>query len=245
MSNKQLPDRSSVIGNYAIIIGAMKSGTTTLHQRMSSHPEIAASTPKELNFFCHRYKPEIQAYEDRFRFDSGRHVYTLESSPNYTKLPRWRHVPARIARLPGRKRLIYILRNPIDRIDSHIAHNIAKGRLPNARVRGPEIGDLAISVSSYAKQIKEYEDAGLLSDMLLVDFVELSESPQTLVDKICDFLGVARFTAPDMDALNTRRLAQTFLTDEAHEYCRAALRPDVQALIDRYQFVPARAWGIV
>ena len=39
------PDR------IALIIGAMKSGTTTLFEVLSQHPQIAAAPDKECDFF--------------------------------------------------------------------------------------------------------------------------------------------------------------------------------------------------
>jgi hypothetical protein len=33
------------------VIGAMKSGTTSLHHYLAAHPEISMSRPKELDFF--------------------------------------------------------------------------------------------------------------------------------------------------------------------------------------------------
>lgn len=35
-----------------LIIGAAKSGTTTLYQYLCKHPQIFMSTPKEPNFFA-------------------------------------------------------------------------------------------------------------------------------------------------------------------------------------------------
>ena len=37
--------------NFALIIGAMKSGTTSLFHLLAQHPEIAAASVKEPNYF--------------------------------------------------------------------------------------------------------------------------------------------------------------------------------------------------
>ena len=37
---------------YALIIGAMKAGTTTLFDHLAAHPAVAPSHPKEPGFFA-------------------------------------------------------------------------------------------------------------------------------------------------------------------------------------------------
>jgi len=51
-----------------IIIGAAKSGTTTLCDRLGEHPEIFVSTPKEPKFFSidDNYKKGVAEYEKIF-----------------------------------------------------------------------------------------------------------------------------------------------------------------------------------
>ena len=41
-----------MIANFALIIGAMRCGTTSLFSYLSQHPEVAPSTPKEPDFFA-------------------------------------------------------------------------------------------------------------------------------------------------------------------------------------------------
>lgn len=41
-----------MINNFAVIIGCMKCGTTSLFYYLSQHPQIAACNPKEPNFFA-------------------------------------------------------------------------------------------------------------------------------------------------------------------------------------------------
>jgi hypothetical protein len=48
-----------------LIIGAMKAGTSSLHDYLSHHPDIFMSQQKELDFFCSNlnYKKGIEWYK--------------------------------------------------------------------------------------------------------------------------------------------------------------------------------------
>jgi len=236
--------RSMRFQGYAMIIGAMKSGTTTLHHILTQHPEIVPGVRKELNFFKRRKKRTrgVAAYEALFpRLDKARYAYTLDSSPNYTKPGRWDFAPRRIAALPGRKRLIYVLRDPIERIDSHIAHNVAEGRWtaedwPVERV---------LDISAYARQLAKFEDAGLLDDVLLVDFSELTVDPIGVAYRVHDFLGIGRVAPNSVEVRNPRKLDARFLRQDQLPQLKQQLQSDVETLITRYGFEPARSWAIV
>jgi hypothetical protein len=229
---------------YAMIIGAMKSGTTTLHYILAQHPEIATGLRKELNFFRRRKREArgVADYEAMFpRLDKLQHAYTLESSPNYTKPGRWDFVPSRIAELPGRKRLVYVLRNPIERIDSHIAHNVAEGRWTAEKWPLQQV----LNISAYASQLAKFEKVGLLDDVLLVDFSELSADPVGLAYRIHDFLGIPRVEPRSVEIKNTRKLDVQFLRPDQLPKIKQLLQADVETLITRYGFEQARSWSIV
>jgi Sulfotransferase domain len=110
-----------------IVIGAQKCGTSGLHYYLGLHPEIATSDPKELNFFiAERNWPRgVDWYRGRF---DARMPVRIEASPNYTAYPQHEGVPERMAQVVPDARLIYLVRDPIDRIAAHWVHNYSKGR---------------------------------------------------------------------------------------------------------------------
>lgn len=110
-----------------IIIGAMKSGTTSLHHYLNLHPEICMSRQKELNFFIEErnWSRGIQWYKSHFEAEAK--IYG-ESSPNYTMYPIWKSVPERMFSVIPETKLIYIIRNPIEQIISHYVHKYAVGK---------------------------------------------------------------------------------------------------------------------
>jgi hypothetical protein len=108
-----------------IIIGGMKAGTTSLHYYLSLHPEISMSNPKELNFFLaeSRHK-DLAWYQSHFKGEARIHG---EASPKYTCYPFFKGVPARMAALLPQVKLIYLVRDPIQRLISHYLHRLAYG----------------------------------------------------------------------------------------------------------------------
>src|SRR3954454_424581 len=101
-----------------LIIGAQKCGTTSLHTYLDAHPDVHMAAEKELDFFIEdrAWQRGLEWYATRFRDDAG---VRGESSPNYTGWPVWDGVPERAAAVIPKARLVYLVRDPIDRIESH------------------------------------------------------------------------------------------------------------------------------
>ena len=64
--------------NFAIIIGAMKSGTTSLFDLLSQHPEVAGSRSKEPDFFGSHQNPSASL--DRYSRNARASVRIPEPS---------------------------------------------------------------------------------------------------------------------------------------------------------------------
>jgi len=104
-----------------IIIGAGKSGTTSLHNELAQHPQIIQAREKEVSFFNRDYFKGISHYRANYPILRGRfgEFRRIEGTPGYLDHP---HCAKRIKRhLPGAK-LIAVLRNPIERAVSHYYH---------------------------------------------------------------------------------------------------------------------------
>ncbi len=110
-----------------VVIGAQKCGTSGLHYYLSLHPEISMSRPKELNFFIEERNWPRGVDWYRRHFDPGARVRG-ESSPNYTAYPQHEGVSERMHDLLPDARLIYLVRDPLERIAAHWVHNYAKRR---------------------------------------------------------------------------------------------------------------------
>lgn len=110
----------------------MKCGSTTLFRDLDASPEILFPVHKEPH----------NLLNDRVLTESGRHEYSNlykgakssqllgDASTGYTKLPIHTGVPERAKSVLGANvKIVYIIRNPVDRIQSHYRHLLSR---PNA-----------------------------------------------------------------------------------------------------------------
>ena len=178
------------------IIGAMKSGTTTLHEYLDTHPQILMSHEKEPGYFVTElglHKGE-EWYRSRWQQDGDDYRYLGESSTHYTKLPVFQGVPERLYQFNPEARLIYIMRNPFDRVVSQYWHTLRDayhgGELrPLLKAVQEDPGYLAFS--DYATQLEPYFDRFGRGAVQILTFEALLEDPQREVDQIYRWLGLA------------------------------------------------------
>jgi hypothetical protein len=104
-----------------VIIGAAKSGTSTLWAWLTGHPHVVGATRKEVEYFSFRYNRGADWYRHhfpleseraRFAAENGRPHLTGEASPFYLPHPL---APARMADLIPRAKVIVTMRDPVDR----------------------------------------------------------------------------------------------------------------------------------
>ena len=109
--------------NLAVMIGAAKAGTTSLHRLLTSHPEICFAAEKEPDFFS---KDEIYARGIDYYcglFDPlPHHRIAFDGSTTYARLPMFDKPASRIAKVFPDARIIYVLREPVARTWSHYLH---------------------------------------------------------------------------------------------------------------------------
>jgi hypothetical protein len=113
----------------ALVIGAQRSGTTSIFNYLIQHPDVVAPLGKEIHYFDFHYAQGVSYYRGRFpyrhRLRNG--AITLDATPYYLVHPL---VPERAARLLPGVKLIALLRNPIERAFSHYQHEVRGGREP-------------------------------------------------------------------------------------------------------------------
>lgn len=180
---------------FALVIGAMKSGTTSLFEYLAGHPAIAAATPKEPGYFAF---PHVKARGDAWylglwRWDPARHRVALEASPYYTKLPTLPGVPDAVAAFghahAADVRILYMMRDPIGRMESHLRHE-AQYHPARLVFRRRAVLDEALAYSSYAMQIAPWVERFGRDRVQLLVFEELSHDPEAVVRRVCRFLDV-------------------------------------------------------
>lgn len=189
-----------------IIIGAMKCGTSSLHRYLDLHPEVAMSTLKEPNFFLEpgsswsNWERGLGWY--RSLFDAGARVRG-EASVNYTSRPFSDGVAERMAATLPDVRLIYMVRDPIERAVSHYLHARAAGREKRPiEVVLADFDSRYVRRGLYASQLEPFLDA-FGGDRIHVDAQErlLADREGTL-RRVFAFLEVDdSFSSPEFERM--------------------------------------------
>ncbi|MBV7340241.1 sulfotransferase domain-containing protein [Chloroflexi bacterium TSY] len=183
MSTSNLPN--------LIIIGAMKCATTSLHYYLDQHPDIFMSRHKELNFFI-----------DERNWSYGRDWYCThfggqgkiwdEASPNYTAYPRFQNVAQRMHNVLPNAKLIYLVRDPIERIVSHYLHLYTNGheqQSPPEALQNLEENKYVLR-SQYYMQLEQYLKYYPLDQILVLQTESLQVQRRETLAIVFYFLGV-------------------------------------------------------
>lgn len=175
---------------HFVIIGAMKCATSTLHDQLATQPGVFMSDPKEPNFFS-----DDDVWARGFGWYRGLFGSACESdvcgesSTHYTKLPNHPHTSERMRRHLPHARLVYVMRDPIDRMVSHYIHAWSRREvdlgIDQAVRERPEF----VAYSSYAMQLEPWLDRFGRERVLPVFFERLTRDPQREFERICRFLG--------------------------------------------------------
>lgn len=176
------------------VIGAMKSGTTSLHEYLDTHPQIAMSVTKEPGYFVEELSLDKGEdwYVNLFAQDE-QYLFRGESSTHYTKLPIYRGVAERIHRFCPDARLIYIMRDPFERILSHYWHNVrdaAHGGEVRPLLKAVQERPDYLAFSDYAMQLEPYLERFGPQTLHTLTFESLVDNPQRELDRLYQWLGL-------------------------------------------------------
>jgi hypothetical protein len=213
-----------------LIPGAMKAGTTSLFRYLEGHPQLAPAPCKEVHYFDHHFHRGPDWYRGQFtatrRTASGTARIACESSPYYMFEPR---VPARIRELVPDVKLVFLLRDPIERAFSHYHNNRRLGREPldfeaaldaeDDRTLAEEerLLDDAMHVSQphrlysyrrrglYAEQLLRWQACFPADQMLVVDSRRLFTDPAAVLAEVVRFVGLAPWQPRSFPARNEGR----------------------------------------
>lgn len=172
-----------------ICIGAMKCGTTSLHKYLDAHPEVCMSSPKETGFFLRRTDRNLDWYQQCF---SGAARAYGETCTNYAKHPGFDGVPERIHSLLPDIRLLYLVRDPIERAVSHYVHNWVAKREDSSveEVLCPPDESWYVNVSRYHYQLSQYLEYYSLENICVIESERLRSARMDVLSEIFEFIGV-------------------------------------------------------
>jgi hypothetical protein len=213
-----------------IVIGAQKAGTSSLHNYLSVHPEVSMSKPKELDFFSGpgwNWERGLDWYSSHFTEEAP---VRGESSPSYSAYPYVKGAPERMVAVVPEARLVYMVRDPIERIVSAYVHRRALGEeeRPITQVVSDWrfVGTGYVAQSRYHAQLVRYLQHYDLSRVLVVDQVDLLRRRGETLRRVFRFLGVDEgFDSPVFSVLrnpSSERLAGGGMIRRSRALLRAA-----------------------
>ena len=209
----------------AMIIGAMKCGTSSLHNYLAQHPGVIAPLRKEVHYFDLHYDEGELWYRANFA-RSGEPGLNLDSSPYYLAHPL---APQRAHALVPNARLIVLLRDPVRRAYSHYWHErdkqretlpfeeaiaaeptrlgddeqrLARGEIRHSRAH-QHFGYLARG--RYAEQLERWWQVYPREQTLVLRFEDLAREPMSVLGRTLDFLGLPRVERVRLEARNVRK----------------------------------------
>lgn len=177
-----------------MVIGAAKSGTTSLCYLLGSHPNVFMVPCKEPNFFSRDeiYAHGFQWYESLYE-QAGNKRMRGEGSQLYTIRKVFPKTASRIAQYSSALKLIYIVRHPIERIESgwvqmrfsgnEIAHYSLDKAVKNNRI-------WLVDSTNYWQEINRYRDYFPDENILVVFFEDFKTDYRSVVRRCFEFLGV-------------------------------------------------------
>jgi hypothetical protein len=237
------------------VVGAMKAGTSAVHDVLSRHPHIFMSKVKEPKFFASldetqrlrgpqdpdndRYWADPDRYRTLFPHDATYRKYAGESSTIYLYSPT---AARRISEAVPDARIIAVLRNPADRAYSHFNFTRQRGREPESAFRrawdleeertargwGPMWHYKKMGI--YADQIERYFQVFPRRQIIVALYDDLKSDSVAFYRQIFDFLELS--LPPDLD---TTRVVNRSSRP------RVAALENVANHVRRMFFPPARA----
>src|SRR5690242_17467878 len=187
-----------------LIIGAQKCGTTSLHAYLDLHPDVHMAAEKELDFFIadRAWRNGADWYAGRFRDDA---LVRGEASPNYTGWPVWDGVPERAARLVPDARLVYLVRDPLERIESHyLQRRLEDGERGDIATAIGDVDDpqnLFVARSRYATQLERWLEHFAPEQVLVLSAEDLRDRRHEAVTAVLAHVGL--IDGVDHEALQT------------------------------------------
>lgn len=189
------------------IVGAPKSGTTSLYHYLNQHQDICMSLIKEPNYFSSEelndqglyYKAKVisklESYHKIFIKEKD-HQLLGEASVSYLF---YQNVPLKIYKYNPNAKIIILLRNPIERAHSHYLMDYRLGHTKislDSILNDSSVKDHAllyqqyIELGFYYNQVKRYVDVFGHDNVCVMLYDKLKENNEQLTNNILRFLNV-------------------------------------------------------
>lgn len=199
-----------------VIVGAQKSGTTSLYDYLTEHPQLWPAYIKEVHFFDGGLLPKVDNfkkgaawYRANFPLKSSMQPgeQTFEASPLYMFNPL---VAKRMFRLMPDVKIIAVLRNPTERAISHYFHERRYGREPLAIIEALASEERRLASiwanqdyknetfihlsykarGLYAEQLNRFLEYFPRKNLLVISAENFFQEPESVLRQVCQFVEI-------------------------------------------------------
>lgn len=240
-----------------IIIGASRSGTTSLYYNLNQHPNIYPGAGKASSFFDKNFNKGLNYYRSHFPIQpkkivssEGKNLFvTGEATTSYLLNPL---VPERIFKTIPDVKLIAILRNPIDRAFSHFNYHLTRGESKFSTFEEAiefeekllmtgsfkenifNNNDLDyrfysyLSEGNYFERLQEFLKFFPLKQIHVINTDNFSENADKIFKEIFEFLNLPKFEIPNNQKLNAVKYEK--LNSKTREHLMSYFKPSNEKL---------------
>ncbi len=171
------------------VVGVAKSGSSWLHFYLDSSPDIFMSKQCELHYFGEKYPKDLEWYQSNFPFEK-KFKYFGESTPIYFRRP---EIAKQIKEYSPEAKILVIIRDPIDRLLSHIYYAKQLGNIEEKKSLDDIVDNLkqqSINDSHYEKYLPAFEDCFGKENFKIISLEESKNNLNLLSSSLCNFLNI-------------------------------------------------------
>ena len=206
-----------------IVIGVVRSGTTSLYHYLSQHPSIVKSAYDELGYFDSNYKLGLNWYKSFFPsiFEKNKIIKKSGKFLTYDVTPFYIYnekSSQRIHQILPNSKLIVILRNPVDRSYSNYflgnqekkfeeiiadeRENLDKINKNNVDEYYDFVHTSMLARGFYAEQLEKWYKLFPKDQILIIKSEEFAIQTNKIMNEIFHFLELEPFDIPDKSKKN-------------------------------------------
>ena len=216
------------------VIGAGRTGTTSLYHYLDQHPSLSKSAYDELGYFDDNYHLGLNWYRSLFPSIFTKYLTKLKTNnfmtydvtPSYVRRP-WN--AKRIKKLFPDTKLIVILRNPVDRTYSHyhLAEQFGETRtfeeivkedmdnilnwnidLKDDNYFANKVEKSFLARGFYAEQLSIWFKLFSKNQIMIVSSEQLASDTKNTMNSIFQFLNLPKFESPNTKIVNVSQYSK-------------------------------------
>ena len=216
------------------VIGAGRTGTTSLYHYLDQHPSLSKSAYDELGYFdvnfhlgLHWYRSLFPSIFTKYKIKLKTNFFmTYDVTPSYVRRP-WN--AERIKKLFPNTKLIIVLRNPVDRTYSHyhLAKKFGETRTFDELVKedmnnilkwnvdskddnyfGTKVEKSFLARGFYAEQLEKWFKLFSTNQIMIVPSEKLASDTQNTMSSIFKFLNLPEFKIPNTKKVNVSQYSK-------------------------------------